>query len=182
MGAAFLASIVACFLLGGAVAFVPWVSWRQGLQVELGLVVLCALLALGWALQWLGRRRPEDGSWTILLGAFALLLVSLTFFTGEGPGLYPEAVDHSIDLFAWWVAGGGVAAALVAMIFGALGTREQSLLLILAGVLLGCGGLLSLQPMLAAAGQPTVGPLGLGVAVLALAASKLTRRPGSRRS
>ncbi|MDF1566150.1 MAG: hypothetical protein P1V51_24170 [Deltaproteobacteria bacterium] len=178
MGVALSLSILASFLLGGLVAFTSWLGWRTGLKLELALLVFTGLLLAGFVLERGARRKkaPLLAAWPLLLAIGGGALAGLSFLLGGGPAIYPPVIERSIDLGAWTLAGGGAAGALVALIFGALATREGGALRAAAGLLC-CGlGLLSLQPALAAAGQPTVGPLGLGVAVAAVVAYRLTRR------
>jgi len=188
MGVALLLALAATFLLGGAIAFFPFAGWQGALRLELGLIVFTLLLAVGWLLRRAWPRflrdatpdaTPTDG-WAQALGTIALLVVAVSFFGAQGPGRVQPMVDRSIDLPAWWLSSGGVAAAMIAMIFGALSTRHTGLSGSLPGLFIACAGLLSLQPLLSSLGWPTVGPIGLAVAFAALLCYRLALGLGLR--
>lgn len=181
MGLALLIVLMLCFGVGAAAAFGPGWMLRPALQVEAGLVVVAGLTGVGTVLQRLWRRRwPGDLGWALGVGGLGLGLALVTFALGQGPGIYPEVVERTLDLWGFAVGSGGVAGAMAALVLGGVATASPRRGVAGAGLGIALGGLLALQPLLGRLGLPTVGPLGLLGALLAIFALRLIhrQRPG----
>lgn len=177
MGLLTVAVAVATFLAAAAAAWLAPPTWLRALFVTLSLAPLTALTGLGW---WLRRRSLRRGAaswtWALPAGVVAALTVGASFAFGLGPARIPRGGPVTIELPAWALAGAGLAGVVASLGYGLALAASRSWAAAAAGVLLAVGGLLALMPALRDAGLPTVGPLGMAVAVAAVLASRLWPR------
>ncbi len=181
MGLVVLILLVLCFGAGAVAAFGPGWLLRPSLQVEAGSMVAVGTALAGAVLQRLWRRHWPGGlGWTLCVAGLGLGIALASFALGQGPGIYPEVVERTLDPWGFVIGSGGLAGAMAALVFGVVATASPRRGVAGAGLGLALGGLLALQPLLGRLGAPTVGPLGLLGALLALLALRLmhSRRPG----
>lgn len=176
MGRLTLALGALVLLVGAGAAYLPSPYWVRALYAALTGAPLFAVFVVTWGVtRFVLGERAAPWAWSMIGAGLGVGLVVLSVVVEPGPGRMPQVGPVRIDLPLWAASAAGLAGAIAAVGFGIAATGCVDRRVALVGACVAAGAFLTLQPAMQDLGIPTVGPIGLAVAVLAVTLGRVAR-------